>query len=103
VSLLRLLRVALAAALIALVSGAPQAAFAALSSDCCADECQGDREGEQCPPGCGGGCAKVLSVAVSGASRDSVVAAGAREERSLPSVTPALPLVLGGVFHPPRR
>lgn len=102
-ALLRALRVALAAALIALVSGAPQAAFAALSNDCCAEECDGDREGAQCPPGCGGGCAKVLPFAVSAASRDSIVAAGAREEHALPSATPVLPLVLGAVFHPPRR
>jgi hypothetical protein len=99
ISFLRLL----AAALVALVSGVPQAAWAAFGDDCCVERCESERNGDPCPPSCpSASCAKVFPPAVP-PSRAAEVVDVEVERRPLGAVAPALPLVLSGVFHPPRR
>jgi hypothetical protein len=103
-TVLRFLRIAFAAALIAVVSGVPQAAYAALVDDCCAERCEGDPGGKRCPPNCpSASCAKVFPSAVPLSGFEHVPTRGDAEPRPALAVAPTLPLVLSGVFHPPRR
>jgi hypothetical protein len=98
------LRVLLAVALVALVSGLPRAAYAVLVDDCCAEPCDGGSDGEQCPPSCTNvTCTKVFPSAVPPPTGDHVAAAADPAQRLVSTAAPALPLVLSGVFHPPRR
>jgi hypothetical protein len=93
----------LAAALVAAVSGIPQAAYAALADDCCAERCESERDGRGCPPNCPSpSCVKVFPSAVPQSRLDAVAAPEPREPREAWIAAPALPLVLSGVFHPPR-
>lgn len=102
-SVARLARAAIAVALVTIASGAPRAAVALLEDDCCVERCDGEG-GESCPPDCTrASCVKVVASVVappvaSGPLADHVVGA------VLPGAhRPVLPVVLGGVFHPPRR
>jgi hypothetical protein len=103
--LVRLLRAALAIALVAIASGAPRAAIALLADDCCVEECEGEGGGEPCPPDCTRGtCVKILTSAVAPSAVTSGTP-GDQDRRSVPpdAHRPVLPLVVAGVFHPPRR
>lgn len=101
--MLRALRVALAVAFAAVVSGVPQVAYAALADDCCVEQCDSERDGRDCAPNCPSpSCVKVFPTAVPQSRNDAV----ARAERPDPGpacvAAPVLPLVVSGVFHPPR-
>ena len=103
-STVRLLRVALSVAFIALASGVPNAVLAAFDEGDCGAPCEADAGGKRCPPNCTQGtCARsIFSVS------DPVLAAEAplpdsTELASAGVAAPVLPLVTRGVFHPPRR
>lgn len=98
-SLLRLL----AAALVAVVSGVPQAAWAALDDDCCVERCESERDGNGCPPSCPSQtCVKVFPPAVAHSRPEAAAAPERAKPQVAWSIAPVLPLVLSGVFHPPR-
>jgi hypothetical protein len=98
---LRSLRILVVLAITALTSGIPHI-VEAVDDDCCTESCDG-LDGKRCPPNCNSGlCAKVQ------ASLGAVLAPclGPRP-MSVHSVvvavaSPELPLVVTGVFHPPR-
>lgn len=97
----RSLRMLVVLAIAALTSGIP-VVVAAVSDDCCTESCDGPG-GERCPPNCdSGSCAKVH------ASLGAVLAPClGPQPTSVRSVvvalaSPELPLVVAGVFHPPR-
>jgi len=102
--ILRWARLAVSVALIAIASGAPQTVLAAIGAlDCCADPCDGEREGEGCPPDCShGACVKVLRSIVAPAMAFERTAREGVERGSLSDAAPVLPLVVQGLFHPPR-
>lgn len=98
------LRVLFAAALVAIVSGLPQAGYAVLVDDCCAERCESERDGKSCPPNCpSASCLKVFPSAIPQSRGAAVASVPRREPRADAVVGPELPLVLSGVFHPPRR
>lgn len=98
----RSLRILVVLAISALTSGIPDVVAAAVGDDCCTESCDGPG-GERCPPNCdSGSCAKVQ------ASLGAVLApcldprpAGVRSIL-VALASPELPLVVAGVFHPPR-
>ncbi len=97
----RSLRMLVALAIAALTSGIP-VVVAAVGDDCCTESCDGPG-GERCPPNCdSGSCAKVQ------ASLGAILAPclGLRpmsvRSVSVAFASPELPLVVTGVFHPPR-
>jgi hypothetical protein len=93
----------LAAALVAAVSGVPQAAWAALDDDCCVEHCQSERDGHGCPPNCPNAtCVKVFPSAVAHSRPEAAVAPERSTLRVAWIIAPTLPLVVSGVFHPPR-
>jgi hypothetical protein len=99
---LRALRRALSIALLTVASGLPAAAFALLDDDCCAERCDAP-DGKRCPPGCTQlTCAKVFSTALPPALRAEAPPARRGKPQPVAVLAPALPLVSGGVFHPPR-
>jgi hypothetical protein len=99
---LRALRL-LAAALVAVVSGVPQAALAAIADDCCAEPCDAGQDGRDCAPNCPSpSCVKVFPPAISHGRAEGVAALERAEPRVSLVVAPVLPLVPSGVFHPPR-
>jgi hypothetical protein len=94
----------LAAVLVAVLSGVPQAAWAAAGDDCCGERCESERDGRDCPPNCPSpSCAKVFPSAVPPSRAGSLDAPDRAEPGVAGIAAPALPLVLSGVFHPPRR
>lgn len=101
-SFVRLLRIAVSTALIALSSGAPYVVLAALDDDCCSGPCDGDDGG--CPPNCTqGACARTISTAAVAGACTQVPRMGSMEQAPVAILAPALPLVTRGVFHPPQR
>ena len=98
----RLVRAALAVALVVLASGTPQV-VSALADDCCAEHCE-QQLGKHCPPNCTSGrCAKVFPTAVApGPSVLNEAIVGGRAQLDA-VVAPSLPFVTHGVFQPPRR
>jgi hypothetical protein len=101
---LAFLRLLLAVALVAVVSGLPRVAHAVLVDDCCAEPCDGGADGEQCPPSCTNGtCAKAFPTAVPPRAGEQAAAAADPAQHRISTAAPALPLVPSGVFHPPRR
>lgn len=100
----RLVRAALAVALVALASGVPQVVSAALADDCCAEHCDQQSDGKQCPPNCTSGrCAKVFPTAVAPAPSLLNEANVGGQPQLDGVVAPSLPFVAHGVFQPPRR
>jgi hypothetical protein len=92
-----------AAALVAVVSGVPQAARAALADDCCVERCESERDGRDCAPNCPSpSCLKAFPPAVPQSRSDVVVDLASPEPTAARIVAPVLPLVASGVFHPPR-
>lgn len=95
------LRVAVAALLIASVSGARVLVSSLVGEEECSDDCEG-RLGDSCPPFCSdGACAKVFPTILSAplATAEPL----AVELRVEPGFhTPPLLLMVGGIFHPPR-
>ena len=104
-SVLRLFRIALAVALVALASGLPQVVSAALGVDECPGECDGGLDPQHCPPNCSqGACAKVIpSTAAPSRGGDSPFDTQPGAVGPDVGAAPVLPLVLSGVFHPPQR
>jgi hypothetical protein len=103
VSVVRLLRLALAAALIALASGVPHAVLAALDDDECASPCDGDVGGKRCPPNCTqGACARSDLSAPIPLGIVELLRPDSMDLAPAGAVAPVLPLVTRGVFHPPR-
>jgi hypothetical protein len=99
---LRSLRLLVVFAVTALTSGIPHVVTAVMDDDCCTESCDG-LDGKRCPPNCDGGlCAKVH------ASLGAVLAPclGPRPMSGravvVAQASPELPLVVTGVFHPPR-
>jgi hypothetical protein len=99
---LRIARLLLALALAALASGAPTVVRAALHEECCEQGCDYPDEGKPCPPDCGGPCAKVATPLPVTPARCLARAPEARSVASTGAIAPVLPLVVSGVFHPPR-
>ena len=103
-SVFRLVRIAVSAALIALASGVPHVVLAALDDDCCAGPCDGDVGGKRCPPNCTqSACAKSIFCAAVPAAGVEAPHPESTEPAPVGVPAPALPLVTRGVFHPPRR
>jgi hypothetical protein len=102
-TVLRFIRAALAVVFMAIVSGVPQAVYAAVVDDCCAERCDSERDGRGCPPNCPSpSCVKVFPPAVLQSRAAGAVALARQEPGATRVVAPVLPLVLSGVFHPPR-
>ncbi len=100
---LRIARLLLVLVLAALASGAPTVVRAALDEECCEHGCDSPDEGKPCPPGCSGPCAKVATpLPITPAWCLIREPADARCTVSNGTRAPVLPLVLSGVFHPPR-
>ena len=100
--ILRSLRLLVVVAVSVLTSGIPHVLAAALDDECCNESCDGSLDGKRCPPNCERGtCAKV-SVSLGAVLAPCL---GPRPMRSetvfVTAVTPELPLVVAGVFHPP--
>jgi len=99
---LRSLRLIVVFVVTALTSGIPHVVSAAMDDDCCTEFCDGF-DGKRCPPNCdSGSCAKVL------ASLGAVLAPSLRPRPvtaravAVAESSPELPLVVTGVFQPPR-
>jgi len=98
----RSLRTLVVLAITALTSGIPHVVAAAMDDDCCTASCDG-LDGKRCPPNCDrGSCAKVQASL-------GAVLAPCPEPRPMSvrfvvvtQASPALPLVIAGVFQPPR-
>ena len=102
--ILRWARLAVSVALIALASGAPRTVLAAIwALECCGDPCGGEHEGKGCPPNCShGDCVKILRfIAAAPMTFDRAALEGV-ESNPLSDAAPVLPLVVQGLFHPPR-
>jgi hypothetical protein len=99
---IRIARLLLVLVLAALASGAPTVVRAALDEECCEHGCDGPDEGKPCPPGCSGPCAKVATPLPMSPSRWLARQPEARSVASTGAIAPVLPLVVTGVFHPPR-
>jgi hypothetical protein len=99
---LRIARLLLALALAVPASGAPAVVRAALDEACCEQGCDYPDEGQSCPPDCGGPCAKVATPLPATTARSLAHAPAARSCPSTGASAPVLPLVMSGVFHPPR-
>lgn len=103
-TLLRTLRIVLAVALVAITSGAPRVVMAAIDDgDCCAQPCSGALDGKHCPPNCTqGACARLLPPVVATPVTLERLGDSLVERCIAPELVPTLPLVVRGVFHPPR-
>ncbi len=99
---LRIARLLLALALAVLASGTPSVVRAALDEECCEQGCERPDEGQPCPPGCSGPCAKVATPLPVTPARCLAREPEARSAASSGASAPVLPLVVSGVFHPPR-
>lgn len=98
--LARHVRAALAVVLVTIGSGVPRAAVALLDDDCCAERCETDGS---CTPDCASAtCAKVVAPALAPAAPAPLSAHADGGAAASGTERPALPVVLGGVFHPPR-
>jgi hypothetical protein len=102
-SVARYLRAAVAVLVVTITTGVPRAAAALLTDDCCLEQCDGERGGESCPSECTSAtCVKVVVSAVAPSRAPGPLMVEGRD--ALPaSGMPVLPLVIGGVFQPPRR
>lgn len=99
---LRSLRILVVLAVTALTSGIPQVVAAAMDDDCCAESCDGF-DGKRCPSNCNSGlCAKVHASL--GAVLTPCFGPRPMSGRAVvvAQTSPELPLVVTGVFHPPR-
>lgn len=99
---IRIARLLLALALAALTSGGPSVVRAALHEECCEQGCDYPDEGKPCPPDCGGPCAKIATPLPATFARSLAHEPAARSCPSTGASAPVLPLVMSGVFHPPR-
>jgi len=98
---LRSLRILVVLVVTALTSGIPHVVAAAMDDDCCAESCDGP-DGRRCPPNCDGGlCAKVY--ASTGALMPPCLGTRSTSARAvvMAEASPALPLVVTSLFHPP--
>lgn len=100
--ILRSLRLLVVVTVTVLTSGIPHVVAATMDDDCCAESCDG-LDGKRCPPNCdSGSCAKVL------ASLGAVLAPClsprpvAARAVAVAEACPELPLVVTGLFQPPR-
>lgn len=98
----RIARLLLALVLAALASGTPSVVRAALDEECCEQGCDHPDEGKPCPPDCSGPCAKVATPLPAIPARGLAREPAARSTARIDTVAPVLPLVVSGVFHPPR-
>jgi hypothetical protein len=100
----RFVRAAIAVVLVTIGSGVPRTAVALLDDDCCVEQCDGEGGDESCPPDCASAtCAKVIAPAIAPPAT-ACLTVRADGGTALPGAArPVLPVVLGGVFHPPRR
>jgi hypothetical protein len=99
----RLVRMLVLVAMTVFTSGIAQVVAAALDEDCCVEACDRARDGKHCPPHCDAcPCAKVL--AITGAVVAHGLGTGPMTGRAVPTLqaSPDLPLVVAGVFQPPR-
>jgi hypothetical protein len=97
---LRLARVLIAIAM-AIVASGMSTALAWVADECCDDGCPGALDGN-CPPNCSSPCAKIRAALDAQATPTLSLP---REESSFACGDPAapdLPLIVTGVFHPPR-
>jgi hypothetical protein len=99
---IRLARLLIAAVLVALASGAPSVIRAALDAECCERGCDGPAEREPCPPDCSGPCVKLAAAPAAIPATNVERQVARRSAASTGVAAPALPLVVAGVFHPPR-
>ncbi|HEY0711331.1 MAG TPA: hypothetical protein VGF45_01560 [Polyangia bacterium] len=98
---LHALRVAVAAILIASVSGAPTFVSSTIGDEECSDDCDG-RLGKSCSPFCAdGACAKVFPTELT-APVEITESPGVAWQVAFSFHTPPLLLTVGGIFHPPR-
>jgi len=100
---MRHLRLLVVIAVSVLTSGIPHVLAAALDDECCTEACDGSLDGKRCPPNCERGtCAKV-SVSLGAVLAPCLAPRPTRSEGAfVAALTPELPLVVAGVFHPPR-
>lgn len=99
---IRIARLLLVLVLAAFASGAPTVVRAALDEECCEQGCERPDEGQPCPPGCSGPCAKFATPLPMSPARCLARQPEARSVASTGATAPVLPLVTTGVFHPPR-
>lgn len=99
---LRFARLVLVVALATLASGAPSVVRATLDADCCEQGCDAPDAGKPCPPDCSGPCAKVATPLAAVPAPSLARAPVARSAVITCTIAPALPLLVSGVFHPPR-
>lgn len=100
--IIRIARLLLVLGVAALASGAPSVVRAALDEDCCEQGCDHPDERKPCPPNCSGPCAKVATLVPIATTRYLAREPAARSMVSTGAIAPVLPLVVRGVFHPPR-
>lgn len=98
----RIARLLLVLVLAALASGAPTVVRAALDEECCEQGCERPDEGKRCPPDCMGPCANSPTTLAAGPAQSLRRVPTARAAASTRTQAPVLPLVVTGVFHPPR-
>jgi hypothetical protein len=99
---LRSLRLIVLFAVTALTSGVPHVVAAAMDDDCCTESCDGV-DGKRCPPNCDSElCAKAFASL--GAVLPPCLSPRPVTARSVAvaEACPELPLVVTGVFQPPR-
>lgn len=101
-SIIRIARLLLVLGLAALASGAPSVVRAALGAVCCEQSCDDPDEGKPCPPDCSGPCAKLATPLAANPARSLERDPAARSNTSTGVNAPVLPLVVSGLFHPPR-
>jgi hypothetical protein len=99
---LRIARLLLALVLAIVASGAPSVVRAAFDEECCEQGCDDPDEGTPCSPDCSGPCANAAHPLVPMPARSLAREAAARSSARMDTVVPVLPLVVTGVFHPPR-
>ena len=99
---IRVGRLLLVLGLATVASGAPGVVRAALDVECCERGCDDPSKGTPCPLECMGPCAHASTTLAAGAApclgREPI----ARSTASGATAPPVLPLVVTGVFHPPR-
>jgi hypothetical protein len=99
---MRIARLLLVIVLAAITSGAPTVVRAAFDSECCEQGCNDSSERKPCAPDCTGPCANAHTPLTAGAPQCFRREPTARSVVNNGADAPVLPLVVNGVFHPPR-
>lgn len=99
---MRIPRVLLVLVLAAITSGAHSVVRAALNEDCCKQGCHDPSDRAPCPLECVGPCAHATTTLAASAAPYVGREPTARSTATRATARPVLPLVITGVFQPPR-